>query len=155
VKFLTDGNLGKLSKWLRILGYDTIFRRRNIDHACLVNAQEEGRVVLTRKQMPARRQYPERLLVIRHDLVEEQLKEVFAKLSLQWEPERFLTRCVKCNAELDVVSKDAVAQSVPDYVLENSPVFKKCPSCGHIFWPGTHKNHMMRFIKRRNQFDLP
>ncbi|PIP07100.1 MAG: hypothetical protein COX51_07380 [Syntrophobacteraceae bacterium CG23_combo_of_CG06-09_8_20_14_all_50_8] len=155
MKFLTDGNLGKLSKWLRILGYDTLLHRGNIDLACLMNAQKEGRVVLTRKQALSCRQYAGRLLALRHDRVDEQIGEVFEKLSLHWKPERFFSRCVKCNVELEAVAKEAVAHIVSDYVLENSSAFRRCPSCGGIFWPGTHKDNMLRFIRRRIPFHRP
>lgn len=136
-----------MSKWLRILGYDTLLHRKNIDLACLMNAQKEGRVVLTRKQALSRRQYAGRLLVLRHDRVEEQIGEVFEKLSLRWEPERFFSRCVKCNVELADASSEDAAPVVPGYVLENSSVFRRCPSCGSVFWPGTHKDNMLRFIR--------
>lgn len=155
MKFLTDGNVGKLSKWLRILGYDTLFHRKKIDQKCLMNAQKEGRVVLTRKQALSCRQYTGRLLVLHHDRVEEQIGEVFEKLSLRWEPERFFSRCIKCNVELAVVSKEAIVHAVPSYVLENSSVFRRCPSCGGVFWPGTHRDNMLQFIRRHIPFDRP
>lgn len=155
MKFLADGNLGKLSKWLRILGYDVAFSRKNIDPACLMNAQNEGRVVLTRKKAFSHRPYVGRVLVLHHERVDEQIEEVFKKFSLHWEPDQFLTRCVKCNVELMEVTEEAVAPVVPCYVLENFSAFRKCPSCGGVFWPGTHKDNMLQLIKRRIPSHLP
>ena len=155
MKFLADVTLGKLSKWLRILGYDTIFRRKNIDAACLADALQEGRIVLTRNQAMSGLSYEGRLVVIFHDRVKGQLEELSEKLVLQWTPERFFTRCVKCNAELEAVPKEEVAQSVPGYVYENSSDFRRCPLCGGIFWPGTHRENMLKFIMNRNPSDRP
>ena len=152
MKFLTDLSLGKLTKWLRILGYDTVFYRGNIDQACLRKAEKEQRVVLTRQKALGRRQYSGRLLIVNHDKLERQIGEVIESLSLPYLPEQLFTRCVKCNGELLAASKDDVAGYVPAYALENYSSFRRCSSCGDVFWPGTHRDNMQKFIQSRNPF---
>ncbi|HLA26695.1 MAG TPA: Mut7-C RNAse domain-containing protein [Syntrophales bacterium] len=150
MKFLTDLSLGKLTKWLRILGYDTFFYRGNIDLDCLRKAEKEQRVVLTRQKALRRRQYSGRLLVVNHDELEKQIDEVTEKLSLPYLPDRLFTRCVKCNVELLAASKDDVAGYVPAYALENYSSFRRCSCCETVFWPGTHRDNMLKFIQSRN-----
>jgi uncharacterized protein len=155
VKFLADGNLGRLSKWLRILGYDAACHKGNIDLSCLMKAQREERIVLTRKAALAGRQYAGRLLVLRQDRLEQQIKELFEELSLSPDPALILTRCINCNTELTEISRGEAALAIAAHVLENCSVFRRCPSCGGIFWPGTHKNNILRFIKNRIPFHRP
>ncbi|PJA50338.1 MAG: hypothetical protein CO171_02290, partial [Syntrophobacterales bacterium CG_4_9_14_3_um_filter_49_8] len=82
MKFITDANLGKLAKWLRILGYDTIFHIGNADRNFLRKAQKEGRIVLTRKRVLARREFSGRLFVIQNDRVQDQIREIMDELPL-------------------------------------------------------------------------
>ena len=73
MKFITDTNLGKLAKWLRILGYDTVSYRGEADRNFLRKAEREGRVVLTRKKDMAARQFSGKLVTVGSDHVQEQL----------------------------------------------------------------------------------
>ncbi len=153
--FLADITLGKLVKWLRILGYDTIFYRGIVDLPCLRKAEKEGRIVLTRKQKPPGKQYSGRLFVVTGDCVTDQIGEVFEKLGLIPESERFFTRCVKCNFELLTASQEEVSGRLPPYILENCSHFRRCPSCNGVFWPGTHKENMQKFLIARIPFHRP
>ena len=151
IAFITDSNLGKLAKWLRILGYDTTFYRGNIDRSFLKMADKERRVALTRKKDMAQRQFSGTLIVIQQDRVENQLIEVFNKLSIIPEPNQILTICLTCNEKLKAVSSEKISGVVPDYVFGRYTRFHLCPRCGGIFWPGTHKENMDRLLKTRIQ----
>ena len=143
MKFLTDPTLGKLTKWLRILGFDTIYYRGDIDRNFLRKAQREGRVVLTRKKDMANRSFSGRMFIISEDHVQSQIKEVKQKLSLKPDQEKLFSICLKCNKELEEVSREEVREYVPDYVFENYEDFRMCPQCQSIFWPGTHRDNMI------------
>ena len=147
VKFITDSNLGKLAKWLRILGYDTTYHAGNADRSFLSKAQKEGRIALSRKKDMAERQFSGQLIVIQYDHVGDQLREVLNQLSLMPEPEQFFTLCLKCNEQLKKVSRDEVSGMVPDYIFTCHTEFHLCARCGGIFWPGTHRNNVDRFLK--------
>jgi len=151
MRFITDANLGKLVKWLRILGYDTTFYTGNADRNFLRKGEKEGRVVLTRKRDMARREFSGQLLVIQNDHVQQQLREVMDKLSLNPQPERLFSICLKCNEELEEVPKKEIAGMVPPYIFETCSQFQKCPRCRHIFWPGTHRDNVHRFFKTHIQ----
>jgi uncharacterized protein with PIN domain len=149
IKFLVDSNLGKLAKWLRILGYDTTCYSGNADRSFLTKAQKEGRVALTRKRDMMQRQFSGQLAVIQHDRVGEQLEEVINKLSLEPEVDQILTICLKCNDKLKAVSKEEVSGMVPDYIFRRHSGFYKCPRCEGIFWPGTHRENVDQFLMTR------
>ena len=146
-RFAADRNLGKLVKWLRILGYDTLYDRGTADRHFLRRAGEDGRIALTRKRDLARLAHPELLVVVNADRVEGQVGEVIRALNLTPDPSRRLTRCLNCNAPLDEVPKASVESRVPAYVYQTYSRFRRCPRCGKIFWPGTHTHHVEERLK--------
>ena len=118
MKFITDTNLGKLAKWLRILGYDTVIYRGEADRNFLRKAEREGRVVLTRKKDMAARQFSGKLVTVGSDHVQEQLGEVMEKLSISADVSRLFSICVRCNETLVAVDKEDVAGMVPAFVYD-------------------------------------
>lgn len=149
MKFITDTNLGKLAKWLRLLGYDTVLYRGEADRNFLRKAEREGRVVLTRKKDMASRQFSGKLVTVRCDHVEEQLAFVMDELSISPDMVRFFSICVKCNEALVPVDKGDVSGMVPAFVYESHSEFRRCPGCKGIFWPGTHVENAIDHIKER------
>lgn len=155
VKFAADIGLGKLAKWLRLLGYDTTFYRVRLDRPFLQAAYREGRVVLTRGREFAGRQFQGRLLIIKADKHEDQLRELFTALELKTDPGRFFRLCLKCNERLVEVPRCEVECLVPNYIFEHQTEFRICPICRGIFWPGTHGEHARRGLIERIQTRLP
>jgi uncharacterized protein len=148
MKFLADSSLGRLSKLLRILGYDTVYWRGAADRSFLRKAEKEGRVVLTRRKDVLARQQPGIVLFVENDRVEDQLVEVLGKLNLTPLPEAFFTICLQCNISLREVLGDDVRSRIPDYVYQTQQEFRLCPGCGRIYWPGTHRERAMKTIAR-------
>jgi hypothetical protein len=147
VKFITDTNLGKLAKWLRILGYDTVWYRGEANRNFLRKAEREGRVVLTRKKDMAARQFSGKLVTIRSDGVQEQLGEVMEKLSITADPDRLFNICVRCNKALVAVDREDVSGMVPAFVYDTQSAFRTCPGCKGIYWPGTHIDNALNYLK--------
>lgn len=147
MKFITDINLGRLALRLRMLGYDTLFYRGKADRAFLRKAQQENRIVLTRKRDLAKREFSGILLVIESDRVENQLTELSENLSVHPEPGLLFSRCLKCNAMLEKVEKEEVISRVPTYVYENHSRFMICPRCRTVYWPGTHVENARKWIR--------
>ncbi len=154
MKFITDTNLGKLAKWLRILGYDTVSYRGEADRKFLRKAESEGRVVLTRKKDMATRQFSGKLVTVGSDHVQEQLGEVMEKLSIAADLGQLFSICLRCNEALEAVEKEDVAGMVPAFVYDTQSAFRRCPSCKGIYWPGTHidnaLNHLKTHIRRHH-----
>jgi len=141
VRFAADATVGRLAKWLRILGYDTTLFGGRAENAFFLAAEREGRVALTRVREWAARQYQGRLLVVRADNVENQLMEVFDALGLEADPDRFFRLCTRCNVTLEAMRREETEGLVPVYVFENQRSFRRCPVCRSVYWPGTHGEH--------------
>jgi uncharacterized protein with PIN domain len=154
-RFTADRNLGKLTKWLRILGYDTVYDRGSADRDFLRRAKQEGRIALTRKRDIGALRQGVPLVLVRSDHVGGQIGEVLRTLALQPDPTRRMTRCLKCNVRLEEVPKETVAGLVAGYVYLQHDRFKKCLSCGGIFWPGTHRLCIEEALRRRSPAGRP
>lgn len=147
MQFVADVMLGKLAKWMRILGYDTIYYHR-MDRGRVLRDVEQGRVLLTRSNrwkgvIPA-----DRLLFIEENDPREQIREVLNGLDLHPDRRRILERCIVCNHRLDAISKEEAEGKVPEYIRHNSERFLKCPFCDRIYWQGSHRNNMLKEIQR-------
>ena len=145
VKFIADEMLGKLAKWLRTLGYDTVYYHDGADSGLVQRALEENRIILTRDTELTERKLARNCIFIKSENVWEQFKQVIKELDLDTKS-RLFTRCLICNAELTSVSKDSISDLVPPYTYKTRDVFYKCPSCGKIYWSGTHKDSMLELI---------
>ena len=155
MKFLADSSLGRLSKWLRILGYDTVYWRGEADRSFLRKAEGEGRAVLTRRKDVLARQHPGIVLFVENDRVEVQIEEVLEKLDLRPEQKNLFTLCLRCNKSLMVAKPEEVRPLVPDYVFRTQSEFRVCPGCGGVFWPGTHRDRAMKTMARLLESDKP
>ena len=154
MKILADSSLGRLSKWLRILGYDTVYHRGEADRSFLRKAEKEGRAILTRRKDVLQRNHSGIVVFVENDRVEDQIGEVLGKLSLAPMPEDFFTICLECNVSLEKVTRDEVRSEVPDYVYRTQQEFRRCSGCGRVYWPGTHRERILstleRLLKDRN-----
>lgn len=137
--FVVDCMLGKAAKWLKILGFDTLFFSSAGDDALLRIAQDEGRTLLTRDHALAARARARDAfcLLVESEVWEEQVRQVLAHFDLRAVARPF-TRCVECNVPLAPLSRDNAANLVAPFVAERGRDFALCPRCGRVFWEGTH-----------------
>ncbi len=146
-RFLADAMLGRLARWLRVLGYDTAYDAMAPDPELVARANAEGRVLLTRDRHLLRELEPELALEIRGDAPLEQLREVVAALWLE-RPTELFTRCLVCNNLLTDVpdaERDAV---VPEQSRGLPGPVCRCPVCGRVYWPGSHARRMRLALAR-------
>jgi len=145
LKFIVDVNVGKLAKWLRILGFDTLFINPIEDGLLVDIALREDRVVLTKDTHIAERRLVTsgqvRVVSVEGDHLQDQLRFLAARLGLRG-PFRLFSRCLECNVPLLPVEGAAVRDLVPPYVYQTQTRYTSCPRCGRIYWPGTHWQHM-------------
>ena len=139
--------LGTLAKWLRILGYDTIFDPALDDHQLVRLARAEGRVLLTRDRELARRRGLKVLLVASLDL-DQQIREVLAEFPRSMASGRSFSRCPVCNQLLEALDADVARAHVPAYVAATQTQFHVCPSCQRVYWRGTHWQHIEDHLAR-------
>jgi len=138
-KLLADGMLGRLARWLRILGYDTVYDPQIHDNELVRRARAEGRWLLTRDHELAGRPGVQSLLV-----ESEHLRTQIAQVRSRVGPSKagLFSRCPVCNASLVEASAQDVRGRVPPFVLQSHSRFRCCPSCDRIYWPGSHWRRM-------------
>lgn len=146
MRFIADAMVGRLAKWLRALGYDTLYHRDGGDEALLATAVAERRVLLTRDTRLPRAHLPAGSIFIRSDRVEDQIREVLQASGLR--PTAPGTRCLRCNTPLAPLPREAAAGRVPDFVLTHYAAFRTCPVCRRVYWPGTHRARMAEVLAR-------
>ncbi len=148
VRFFADSMLGKLAKWLRILGCDTAFDPDISDSGIAERALRDGRIILTRDTLLIRRRsVRENHFFVRGDSCRDQLRQVVARFAIDPETALF-TRCVRCNEPLEKIGRRNAAGKVPRYVFETQESFHACARCGRIYWRGTHREEMERHLGR-------
>jgi uncharacterized protein with PIN domain len=141
-KFIVDTMLGKLARWLRALGYDTLYLRAIADHRLLHLARAEARILLTRDARLAREAGSLALLVSAERL-DGQISEVLERLDLAPPEHGLLSRCLECNGLLEDRPKDAVRGLVPEYIFSTQERFVGCPGCEKIYWQGSHADRIL------------
>ncbi len=136
-KFIADVMLGRLARWMRFLGFDTLYYPNISDGRLIRVAREQDRFILTRDTRLIKIKGVDDYLLIKANDPFEQLLEVTEALKLkQFNP---LSRCVKCNGLLTrILNKSKIKDSIPEYVFLNFNAFLKCSDCGKIYWEGTH-----------------
>jgi hypothetical protein len=141
MKFVVDGMLGKLAKWLRILGFDVVYLSQAEDIELLRRARREKRVLLTRDHPLFESAKNTRALLITSEAWPEQLAQVLDTFRLR-PAIRPYSRCLACNVVLQSLPKRKARNLVAPFIYEHASSFAVCPSCGRIFWPGTHYKDM-------------
>jgi uncharacterized protein len=131
-----DAMLGRLARWLRLLGYDTAYWRVGSDDDLIRQAQVDGRLIMTRDHQLAGRRGVWAILIAAETL-DDQIAEARAALAAWAAPEPF-SRCPECNGALVDLPHEAARDLVPPYVWHTQQRFRRCPDCGRIYWPGTH-----------------
>jgi len=158
VRFIADSMLGRLARWLRLLGYDTLYYPEIEDRVLLKIARENNRILLTRdtrlikvrelqqNTVESREKSAERVqtkyFLLNENNPFEQLKVVIKAFNLK--DFSVMSRCVICNSPLKDISKEEVKNHVPEYVYQTSDAFKQCSNCGKPYWKGTHPEKFMK-----------
>jgi uncharacterized protein len=150
-KFLTDQNVGKLTKWLRLIGFDTIFFTGENDTQMVNIALAENRIILTRDTHILKRRLVTsgkvKAILIKSDNIKDQIKQLVDELDLSSLVKPFLL-CLECNQPLSTRTKDEVKGKVPPYVFQTQQEYKECSKCQRIYWKGTHWQAMMKKIRQ-------
>jgi uncharacterized protein len=144
-KFLADAMLGRLARWLRVLGFDTTYDALAPDHELVRRAREEERVLLTRDRHLLRELRPSRTLEIHSEVPLEQLREVVDSLHLP-APAELFTRCLLCNTELLRVPDEEHQAVLPPLARGREGPVRRCPDCGRVYWLGSHARRMRRVL---------
>ena len=146
LRFVADAHLGGLARFLRMLGFDTLYDNAFADEEIRRLADEDRRVVLTRDRELLKCREIVRGAYVRALKPEAQLAEVARRYALS-KGARPFTLCLRCNVPLCPVERAAVAPRVPRAVYEVHERFMRCPGCEGVFWPGSHYLRMREALR--------
>jgi uncharacterized protein with PIN domain len=151
MKFIVDSNVGRLARWLRIAGFDTVFVNDLDDNRLVRLALSEGRVLLTKDTQILKRRVAAtgrlKVILIESEEVKQQLRQVLKTLNLVSQIRPF-TLCLECNQPLMTKAKEEVKDLVPPYVFQTQTQYMQCPACQRVYWRGTHWQRMSRELQR-------
>ena len=137
--------LGRLARWLRVIGQDVIYGPHLSGYGLVRAARQEGRLILTRDRSLGKKSPPPYLFIESHRF-RDQLRQVVEACRLEPAKNAF-TRCVECNSVFEPIGKSDVEGRVPPYVFATQERFSYCRKCQHIYWPATHQRKMLEELK--------
>ncbi len=140
MRFLADGMLGKLTRWLRMLGQDVEYSPNTDDKTLLGKAKQEGATLLTRDVELYKTATSKGIdaLFVNGKLPTEQLSEIARRFDIDLKIDMSTSRCPKCNTQVKPIAKELVAAELQRKTIENYDGFWKCPKCGQVYWQGAH-----------------
>lgn len=152
-RFAAEKTLGRLTKWLRLLGFDTLYESELSDKK-IIEILENDRILLTRTRRIQKQFASRNLIFVESDHLSQQLKQIFRELDIKAAQTRPFSRCLQCNASIVIVEKAAIWGRVPDYIFEIHDRFQECPECDRIYWPGSHTRRSLEKIRQLLDLDL-
>lgn len=151
VKFIVDNNVGKLAKWLRIMGYDALLFTAKDDGEMIKIALSQDRVVLTKDTQVMKRWLVTsgrlKAILIEDDNPKVQLRQLVDVLNLDCQFRPF-SLCLECNEKLVERGRDEVRDLVPPYVFKTQSQYMQCPLCHRVYWRGTHWQAMSKELEK-------
>jgi len=151
-RFVLDTHLGRLAVYLRMLGFDTLYRNDYRDEELARISSEERRILLTRDRGLLKRNAVTRGYCVRSTEPRQQLIEVLRRFDLFGSLAPF-QRCLRCNGTLQPVRKEEVINRLPPRTRRYYDEFRICIRCGQIYWKGSHYQRMQRFAEWVSQQD--
>ena len=146
-RFVLDVHLGKLATYLRILGFDTLYRNDYDDDELADISSRETRILLTQDRGLLKRRIVTYGYAVRSPHPEAQLTEVIERFALQ-DAIAPLQRCPRCNGPLQRVAKPEVADQIPYYTRQTYDDFAQCQVCQQVYWQGAHYSRIQGLIER-------
>lgn len=146
-RFVADVMLGKLAKWLRIAGYDVLYSNKYSDDELIAISREQGRILLSLDSRLLVRKSVDFFIYLQPGTLESQIRRILELTNTAQIPAPF-SRCLSCNEILLKATRESVRERIPEYVYKTHKNFKLCPTCGKIFWSGTHRKSVLRYLER-------
>lgn len=154
IKFIADNNVGKLARWLRLMGYDTLLLKEKDDKKLISTALSEGRIILTKDTQFVRRRVVTsgkvKAMLVTHDDPNLQARELAKTLNLDYHFRPF-SICLECNQPLVARRKEEIQEVVPPHVLKTKSEYTQCPTCHRVYWQGTHWQAMIKKLQYLNE----
>ena len=145
-RFIVDSMLGKLAKWLRIFGCDTVYFKNITPKSLVEIANSEKRIILTRNSRIYEIAKPNIFIYIHSVKLNEQIKQVVSHFNLDTKSNLF-SICTVCNRKIEEIDKENIKNKVPDYVFQEHSLFYFCPICNRVYWQGSHYHNTTKKIE--------
>jgi hypothetical protein len=146
-RFILDVHLGKLARYLRMLGFDTAYERERDDETIIDLSLEQKRIILTRDIGILKQSRVTHGYWVRHHQPLEQLQEVLLSLDLLNQLHPF-TRCMDCNGKIQAVARSEISTKVDPDIFNRFKAFWQCNECRKIYWQGSHYHRMLERIRK-------
>lgn len=149
MKFIADGMLGKLTRWLRMLGHNVKYSNRLNDAQLIEIAKKERRILLTRDLELYQQATAKGVdaFYLNGVTEEERLAEMAKRFNIKLDIDMTTSRCPKCNARVKPVSKDNVKDKVEKSTFNYYSDFWECPKCGQVYWQGAHWTRIRKTLE--------
>jgi len=154
LKFITDGMLGKLTRWLRMLGHDVKYSRSLSDDQLIEIAKGERRILLTH-DLELYRQAAVRginAFFVEGPTGAKKLANLARRFNLKLEFDVTVSRCPKCNTRIKSIPKEKIIGRVPEKTASYYDEFWKCPGCEQIYWQGAHWSRILATLREAREY---
>ena len=148
--FICDVHLGRLCKYLRMLGWDTLYSNQFTPEEIILRSNQEKRIILSRSYQLIRHKKVTHSYLIRSSNPLEQVKDLIKKLDLSNVTDP-LTRCLNCNEKFVPIEKQDILHRLQALTAKYYEEFFICPTCNQIYWEGSHFENMLKFIHQHLQ----
>jgi hypothetical protein len=145
-RFILDAHLGRLAAYLRMAGFDTLYRNDYGDADLARMSRDEHRILLTRDRGLLKRSEVTHGHLMRETNPRRQLVEVVERFDLVRSFAPF-TRCLRCNTPLHPASKESIVDRLPERLIGLYDEFRLCDKCGRVYWKGSHYRRMSNLIE--------
>ena len=153
MRFIADGMLGKLTRWLRMLGHDVKYSSELGDKRLIEIAKTEGRILLTRDLELYHQATVQRVdsFLVEEETEAEKLAALAKRFGFKLEIDIALSRCPKCNAGIRTIAKEKVLERIPNKTASNYEEFWECDNCNQVYWRGAHWKRIDKTLKEAQQ----
>lgn len=150
LRFITDGMLGKTTRWLRLLGHDVHYHKATDDNQLIELAKSEKRILLTRDQKLYQRAKKQRIQSAFVDAADtaEKLANLAKQLGLSLKVNFSISRCPKCNGKIEQIPKATIADQIPESTTNYYDNFWQCTECSKVYWIGSHWKEIEKTLER-------
>jgi uncharacterized protein with PIN domain len=155
--FVLDTQLGRLARYLRLLGFDTLYRNDYSDDGIALISSQQGRILLTRDRRLLHRSIVTRGYYVRATDPLRQIEEILQRFDL-YNDIQPLTRCIRCNGLLTEVDKEVVIDRLQPKTRRYYNRFRICRDCDQVYWKGSHFNKMLGLIdafRKKRAHNIP
>lgn len=146
-RFILDVHLGKLARYMRMAGIDTLYEKDYEDNEIIQLAEAQNRTALTRDLGILKDKQLSRGYFVRNTDPQKQIEEIVSRFDLR-DHIREVFRCISCNGLINPVEKESVIEELPPKTQDIFDEFYRCDSCGKVYWKGSHFKRIDEFLRQ-------